>query len=304
MDQNALPAGFTLVRRGNTVLALREDYCEQLLRQGIHEPQRLIQSSPHVEYLQGRTSLAVMPIEGAEDERMVIRHYRRGGLLGKVVKDLFFGRSRPFRELRLCEEARARGVETIEVLAAEHHGVLGRLHRADLVSKEWSGSIDLLGYLGRSGTPPSPSQMLERRKVIAAVGAAVRRMHDANILHRDLHLKNILIRQDRERDIEVRIIDLDKSCLCKAIGSRRRIANLSRLNRSVTKFGVDDCVSRTDRMRFLRAYVKTGDDWRGMRQKLFATCRRDLRLHSLLWRRRRRPAVEPTDFVEVELVKL
>ena len=294
MEALTLPDGFTLVRKGRSLLAVREDYRELLLSQGIHEPRRVAEACPHTEYLEGRTSLAVVPIEGTDGERMVIRHYQRGGLLGWLIRDKYLHGSRSWRELLLCEEARRRGIDTIEVLAAEHHRFLGPIHTGDLLSKEIEGSIDLLSYLSGAAEPPRWA-LAEKRRVIVAAAKAVRRMHEAGLFHRDLHLKNILIRQDREGDVEVRIIDLDRSRFYHKVSPRHCRSNLSRLNRSVVKFGAGSAVTRTDRMRFYRNYVDGDQPSRQERRRLFAACRRNLWLHSLLWRKAVRPTkVEPS----------
>src|SRR5581483_7740552 len=57
--------------------------------------------------------------------RAVVRPYRRGGLVARLVHETYLGiRPRPLRELAVTVEARRRGVATAEVLAARVEGRL------------------------------------------------------------------------------------------------------------------------------------------------------------------------------------
>ena len=60
-------------------------------------------------------------------------------------------------------------------------------------------------------------------------------MHDAGIYHADLHLKNILLKQDASGAFSAYIIDLDKSFVVDKLTVEQRMKNLLRLNRSIDK---------------------------------------------------------------------
>src|SRR5437870_10744557 len=51
-------------------------------------------------------------------ERAAVRHYFRGGLLERFVRDLYLDAERAFREVALYERARRAGVPTLEPLGA------------------------------------------------------------------------------------------------------------------------------------------------------------------------------------------
>ncbi len=154
---------------------------------------------------------------------MALRHYRRGGLFGRVVKDgyLFWGvkHSRSFAEFELLHHLSQLSVNVPRPVAA---CVVrrGLFYRADLLSEKIPHSHDLIDALQHGPLA---------EEIYRAIGEQVRRMHDAQVCHTDLNIKNILI----DKDSKVWIIDFDK-CGIKA-GERWKQANIERLKRSVIK---------------------------------------------------------------------
>ncbi|GAA5192845.1 3-deoxy-D-manno-octulosonic acid kinase [Ferrimonas gelatinilytica] len=153
----------------------------------------------------------------------VLRHYWRGGLPGKLLRDtyLYTGleRSRPYRELQLMEWMWQQGLPVPEPVAARltRHGWR---YRADLITRKLPASRDLVGML-----KAAPLGIREWRRV----GQMLARFHDAGIYHADLNARNIL-----HSDGNYYLIDFDR-------GERRRpgkswmTANLERLKRSLHK---------------------------------------------------------------------
>ncbi len=86
----------------------------------------------------------------------------------------------------------------------------------------------------------------EKRDLLLACARVVGALHRARLHHRDLATKNLLVRK-RAGGFEILLIDTE-DVRGRAIGERERVAALAQL---------DDCpaiVSRSDRLRFLRAY--------------------------------------------------
>jgi 3-deoxy-D-manno-octulosonic acid kinase len=149
--------------------------------------------------------------------------------------------------------AHRRGVPTARPLALCVERVLGPLVRGYLVTEELAGARDLLEVVGgvRVGPPP-PSAA--RRALAVAVGRAVARMHGAGIVHADLNLKNLLVRDAFDRP-EVFIVDFDKARVATEVSAREQWANLRRLDRSLRKWPASRrAVGGLDRLRALRAY--------------------------------------------------
>ena len=84
------------------------------------------------------------------------------------------------------------------------------------------------------------------RNVAALLGRFVARMHDAGVLHGDLHAGNFLVRPSGE----IFLVDLDAVRLGAPLDEATSLANLAMLASSFTR----RC-SRSDRLRFLAAYA-------------------------------------------------
>lgn len=229
---------YALVRRGvQTVLCLPEHQEKALAILGLKG------EAPEAEpsSAEGRAAYPAYALD-AKGLRGILKHCRRGGLL---KGDLFFGLRRPLKEFLLSDQARRKGIPTPAVAAARVRSILGLGYRGDLLIVEIPGAKDL-GDLLRH--PPATAR--ERNRAIRAAAQAVRKAHDAGLLHADLNLKNILVRGD-----EGWVIDLDKSRLKEGpLGAGERAANLLRLYRSFLKKGGRGSAPR----RFLAAYGDRG----------------------------------------------
>lgn len=98
-----------------------------------------------------------------------------------------------------------------------------------------------------------------------SLGRLVRLMHDRDVSHRDLKAPNILMRGAARDPVTADpvLIDLVGVVAGKAVSRRTRVRNLARLNASFLGSAV---VTRSDRLRFLRAYLCWGlrgsGDWK------------------------------------------
>lgn len=153
----------------------------------------------------------------------VLRHYRRGGLPGRIFKDTYLGLtpedSRAWREWRLLADLHHRGLPVPRPVAARtemHPGC----YRCDLITERILGVRSLADRF-RQGTLSAVDWR--------AVGSCIRRFHDAGVYHADLNAQNILL-DDHSR---VYLIDFDR---CEIRSSRWwKRSNLKRLFRSLKK---------------------------------------------------------------------
>lgn len=152
-----------------------------------------------------------------------LRQYRRGGLLGKVIKQsyLFTGweKTRSYCELQLLFTLKEAGVNVptpIAAIATRH----GFTYQAALLSERVEQARDL-------------SHLLCERElssdVYFSIGQQIRKMHNAQVNHTDLNIHNILI----DHQMKVWIIDFDKCYVEQGNGWKN--ANLQRLQRSFHK---------------------------------------------------------------------
>jgi hypothetical protein len=174
----------------------------------------------------GRARLSVLRM--ASGAGALVRRYHHGGALRYLTGDIFVTwPPRPFKELAVTEEARRRGVPTVEILAAGVERVWGPLYRGWLATRELEGARDLWAVLQEGSSASSA--------LLQAVARAIRRMHRQGIYHRDLNLKNILLRRE-DGELKAYIIDFDKAGFFPGgvpAGKARR--NLARLRRSIAK---------------------------------------------------------------------
>ncbi|HUY84098.1 MAG TPA: 3-deoxy-D-manno-octulosonic acid kinase, partial [Steroidobacteraceae bacterium] len=155
----------------------------------------------------------------------VLRHYRRGGLVARLVADRYCwvgeDRVRAFAEWRLLDRLWRRGLPVPRPVAARYRR--DRLcYRCDLITCRIPDARPLSERLVAGGLPEAHW---------AALGAAVARLHREGVDHADLNAHNVLI-DDHGR---VSFVDFDRGRLRASGGWAAR--NLRRLRRSLRKLG-------------------------------------------------------------------
>jgi serine/threonine protein kinase len=114
------------------------------------------------------------------------------------------------------------------------------------------------------------------RSLTKALAQLLRTLHDRSISDRDLKAANILVEGDpAAEEPRLSLIDLVGVQLCHPIPAHRRLQNLARLQISLeTAAGR----TRTDSLRFLRAYLHWGlsprNDWKGLWRQVGRLCDR------------------------------
>jgi tRNA A-37 threonylcarbamoyl transferase component Bud32 len=219
-----------------------------------------------------------------------VRDYCHGGLFGKILRDIFWDSLRPLRELSICEAAGKSGIKTSEVIAIVKNRILGPVYKCRLVSKEITGAIDLMELLFN---PEENKLVVRKRQIINKTAKVVKEMHDAGIYHADLHLKNILVQSAAGGKDNVYIIDLDKSRQYEKINFHKRVKNIMRLDRSIEKMKINNRftfdetypfpISGTDKLRFLKEYIKTDNKSERPLRYYLQPYKTSHNLHRLWW---------------------
>lgn len=334
-----VPASFSMVQKGDTTLFVKERYKEIILPM-VFDTEVLEGKREVTSYTKfGRGAYLSIPATTDATERFVIRNYRHGGLLGRLLGGVFCDGKRPFHEISVHEIAFQKGIPTAEVIAITKRRLWSLFYRADFISKEISGAIDVVQFLKESSLPVIQQF---KKSILYVLVRLIRDMHDAGIYHADLHLKNILLKKDQNGNFHAYIIDLDKSVAGSELNIDQRMKNLLRLDRSLEKLhwlsrpttvsqkdrmgnknpsflgtgkeggftrGNDQCktpvqesfgsgervtslslsqkidlISRTDRIRFFKAYICCSNaldpDWK----RLFRRFQSQHALHKLWWR--------------------
>lgn len=158
------------------------------------------------------------------EESWVLRHYLRGGLYGKFVKDgyLWSGarRTRCFREWQLLADLFVQDMPVPRPVAARYIRT-GSYYTADLITEKLPNLVTL-------------AKLLEDHELSSEtwsqVGSCVRRFHEAGVFHADLNAHNIMLTKDGE---DIHIIDFDRGHFRPGNAWKQR--NLDRLKRSLEK---------------------------------------------------------------------
>jgi tRNA A-37 threonylcarbamoyl transferase component Bud32 len=244
---------------------VREDLEPDLIAAGLGDPGRLTRR-----VARGQVARVETPAG-----RVVLRPYRRGGIVG--------GLSLPHRsprrfadELRAALEARRRGLPVPEPLVVVARRSGPGWH-GWIVYREVPGAQDLRAALRAAGAGAEAAGLLGRALRL------LRQAHDAGLEHPDLSLGNLLV--EGEGSGALWIVDLDRAGFGPPRTPRGRFDDVSRLDRSVEKLFGDGLLDRQERDRLMVGYAE-GDPVleRFFRSRLSAHARR-LARHRRLWPR-------------------
>lgn len=165
---------------------------------------------------------------GNVPRQLVLRHYKRGGLVGKVVDDLYVfsgaDKTRSFREWRLLHKLCKENLR-VPRPAAARYGRLGVFYTADLITVAIPNVVALSQYIAGNDVGES---------FWSSVGVAIYEFHAAGVYHADMNAYNLQI-DDAGR---LWMLDFDKGSL-RPPGPWQQ-ATLRRLHRSLRKIvGLD-----------------------------------------------------------------
>lgn len=184
---------------------------------------------PRVRPVQGRlrsagrgNTLIVGDGDGERERELVLKHYVRGGLPGRVVHDRYLwggeARVRSFAEWRLLTRLRDMELPVPRPCAARYRRD-GPWYSADLLTVRLPGIEPLSSRIARKTDAG----------LWHAVGAGLRRFHDAGVFHADLNAYNVQL----DADGGIVLLDFDRGEI-RAPGDWQQ-ANLARLERSLHK---------------------------------------------------------------------
>jgi 3-deoxy-D-manno-octulosonic acid kinase len=195
---------------------------------------------------EGRGSAALIEADGRS---LVLRHYRRGGLVARLVADRYLWRgaerTRSFREWHLLYHLHRAGLPVPMPIAAGYRRS-GSTYTADLLVQRIAGARSLAQAIGAAPLPLATWM---------AIGRCLRHFHARGVCHADLNAHNILLGAAAD---EIWVIDFDRGSL-RAPGWWSD-ANLVRLQRSLLKLS-----ARTDAEHFSAA------DWQMLLDSYLAT---------------------------------
>jgi len=155
---------------------------------------------------------------------MALRHYYRGGLVGKLINDAYWFNShattRAVAEFNLLKKLSALGLPVPQPVACR---VIKStfFYTADLLTARIKDSQDLVTLLCKAQL---------NSDVWQNIGATIKAFHQQGVFHHDLNAHNILI----DKNAKVWLIDFDKGKQ-RSANKTWQNKNLARLKRSLLK---------------------------------------------------------------------
>jgi tRNA A-37 threonylcarbamoyl transferase component Bud32 len=165
----------------------------------------------------------------------------------------WFRRGKGRNEGKRSQELASIGVPTISPVALGEQRKRKFLFENYLVTPEIPGTIPLDEFLERHlGDWPEPDRSRIRQRLARSLGILTAKLHDANLIHIDFHPGNVLVRIGEEATPELFMIDLDALRNQRRLSWQKAAQNLALLDHY---FWLRS--SRTDRHRFLEAYLRS-----------------------------------------------
>ena len=137
----------------------------------------------------------------AGPRRMVLRHYRRGGLIARLSEDHYWWcgaeQTRSFREWRLLRQLWNEGLPVPQPIAAGYRRQ-GSTYSADILMDYLPGTQSLARRLEQSSLP-----------LVSwiDIGRCIRRFVDAGVHHADLNAHNVLL----DAEDRIWLVDFDRA---------------------------------------------------------------------------------------------
>lgn len=201
----------------------------------------------------------LLPI-GGRPTKVIYKRFNRKKALDPVLN--LFRPSRAWRAWQNGQHLDCRGIPTPANLMVIERGAEGRRflphhflpHETYLATLKAEPSITLNDYKDEVMPMFTPEEQRRAvRRVLPALASLVRVLHERSLSHRDIKAANILLVGDPQAARPcLQLIDLVGVSLDDPIPHRKRVQNLARLQVSLAH---TPGRTRTDALRFLRAYA-------------------------------------------------
>ncbi len=236
--RDKIPSGFKYIENTGYSIIAREDIPGEHLKEVFSET-----GIRKKEIERGRGDVGIVNLEGVG--KCVVKHYRRGGLLRHINKDLFLAKNRILDELKGVLQARRGNVPVPAILAVFIIPAGGLFYRFKMLNPFLENSEDLLTFL------ETERDKEKRRKAMREAGTAAGRMHRTGVYHGDLNAGNFLVTKKG-----VYLLDFDRAACYEELPEPGARDNLARLFRSFRKAVLKGMkLSADEKLVFLEGYA-------------------------------------------------
>jgi 3-deoxy-D-manno-octulosonic acid kinase len=165
---------------------------------------------------------------GNVPRQFVLRHFLRGGLIGKLVRDIYFwtgeDTTRSFVEWRLLAKLAANNLRVPRPAAARYvrHGLF---YRADIITVRIPDVRPLSQYIADEACG---------HDFWLSIGTAIHEFHRSGVYHADMNAYNLQV----DNDGELWMLDFDRGRLLRPGSWQQK--TLGRLHRSLVKISALD----------------------------------------------------------------
>lgn len=210
---------FSTTKNGSTTLLIADTF-ENSITVNTFDPNYLEHNHLVIDRKRGRATTYFFKLMS---QTAVLRHYWRGGLIGKLLSDQYFylglKHTRTVKEFTLLTQLANLNLPVPEAIAAKVVRS-GLIYRGDIITKALPLANSVLDILKKRKLS---------EKEIHQVGETIAQFHIAGVNHADLNINNILFSED-----QVFLIDFDrgtKGCFDSKVNKN----NMQRLARSFEK---------------------------------------------------------------------
>ncbi len=196
-----------------------------------------------------KTALTRLPLKVKKIQSVVVKQYKVScGMC--LIKNIF--RNSAGKKAWIAGNGLlVYGFNTPEPLALMEKKVLGITTDSYLIMEDARDCLEMDRYILKSFHDKlSLSKLKKKRALINNLAETMGRMHNRNIFHHDLKTCNIMVKEEG-KSFYFTFLDFDKVSFEEEINIRKRVKNLTQINLSTPKL-----ISTTDRLRFLKEYLK------------------------------------------------
>lgn len=274
-DQRSLRTNrqFAALRTGSGVALCVKEWATDSLRTLLNSPDTVM-SQPGAQALKlSFGSVVIKTTTPAETQPIVFKRIRAKAWTKRLLAPIRPSRARIawFRGHALL----ARGIATARplfMLEPRWRTLQGESYLAT----EWiDGATNLHLFLWDLAKRPPGEQRTAIQSSARALGALLGKMHGYGVSHRDLKGCNLAVAENGSGR-QWYLLDLEGVRLGRNLKLAERASNLARLAVSAE---IHPCLTRTDRLRFLRAYCQSTlvrDDWKTLWRLIARDCRQEL----------------------------